>query len=180
MSRKQSFLYSQESLLAMMAVFTVGNDHVEETGHEHGGILIGPPQARIITHAILSSDAAHRSAVTYFQTEEDVAYLNEQLRRYQARGLAFKGYFHRHPSGMTQLSGGDLDTCRAILADPDYDINNELVMTILTASKSTDLPIFTYVASLDNDQVRVRPVQQAVLPHAMIHQVTRHFSRGIE
>ena len=143
-----------------------------ESRSETGGIFVGPRDAaNVITHAIPSSVYAERGLTTYFQTEEDVKLLNKKLRKFQVRGEDFKGYWHRHPSGYTCLSPGDLGTAKGILQDPSYKINNNLLMTVITEDRQSNLPVFSYNVILDHGEVSLEDVQMVILPKCCIKSV---------
>ena len=132
-----NYLFSVEAIGTMLTeCFRRGSNL------EAGGILVGPKRTRIVTHAIASTESAERLPTTFYQTPEDIAVLNQQLRQHQAEGRDLLGYFHRHPSGMSSLSQTDLQTCKGILTSPHYDINNQLLMLILTETEAQELPIF--------------------------------------
>lgn len=139
-------------------------------GYETGGILVGPQSnERIITDIIPSTSFAERRAVTYYQTEKDVELLNEKLRNYQAKGCDFKGYFHKHPSGMKSLSAGDKGTCFEILTSPNYKINNLLIMCIITETQTHSFPLFSYLVSLNQSKkIIIQETTARVLPQNCI------------
>lgn len=141
----------------MEAAFSMLSDCYRNGYMETGGILVGPMSvSRVVTDAIPSSVFAERAQATYYQSVEDVAFLNQQLREHQKRGRDFKGYYHQHPSGITRPSQGDLATCYEILTDSNYKINNKLMMIIVTdSSDCSALPIFAYNVSLDDSNIPV-------------------------
>jgi len=161
------FLFSFEVIMNMLSeCYRMGSS--EETG----GIVIGPTEHnRIITDSIPSSSYAERQPSTYYQTEKDVDILNKQLRKYQKNAFDFKGYYHRHPPGFNQLSQGDVKTCLSILTDPNYKINGELLMIIVTEDpeNTKGLPIFAYLTILKSkyevaiEQVAIEVVQQDII-----------------
>lgn len=158
----KNFLFSLESV-ATMLVECYRRGSICETG----GILVGPVGVEgLVTEAIVSSSFAERGELTYCQNDSDVRFLNHSLREYQKCGKDFLGYFHRHPSGLTGLSSGDLRTCREILENPDYKINNRLLMVIITENSSNDisLPIFSYVVSIEGSELVVRRTPVEVMP----------------
>lgn len=132
---------------------------------ETGGILIGPKdQESVITDSVASSIYAERRSYTYYQSEQDVEMMNKVLRKYQKQGYEFKGYYHRHSGGMYYLSSGDLATCDGILNDENYCTNNTLLMCIVTQTRSSKLPIFSYIVSLGaNKKVVVKNVSSKIL-----------------
>jgi proteasome lid subunit RPN8/RPN11 len=158
-------LFSLEAVSSILVECYKGNNNLET-----GGIFIGPQSHKGIVTDILPSTAfAERRPATYYQSEKDVKILNQRLRQFQARGYDFKGYFHRHPSGLFRLSGGDLRTCEEILKSPNYHIHNCLIMCIITESQTQDFPIFSYVTSLDeNQKVVVEKAQVKILPKSCI------------
>lgn len=140
--------------------------------NETGGILIGPKNhTGIVTDVVASSHYAERQSWTYFQTEEDIDLLNMKLRIFQSRGYDFIGYWHKHPTGLSRLSNGDLATCEEILKSPDYHINNMLLMSIITETKDSKFPLFNYVVSLDKQaKLIVREAGFRVLPKKCIEE----------
>lgn len=166
----KNYLFSLEAVsLILVECYSVGNNI------ETGGILIGPQShQKIITDVIPSTAYAEREACTYYQSEEDVRILNQQLMQYQARGYEFRGYFHRHPAGLDQLSHGDRVTCAEILNDPNYKINNRLLMCIITESNSK-FPVFSYVASLEKGSVAINQVSMRILPKTCIEECMECF-----
>jgi proteasome lid subunit RPN8/RPN11 len=137
---------------------------------ETGGIIIGPKRhPNVITDIIPSTSFAERRPSTYYQSEKDVWLLNQRLRQYQIDGCDFKGYFHKHPSGMKQLSSGDLRTCSNILQSPSYKINNHLIMFIVTQTSSLACPLFSYFVALgQNKEVLVKETRINILPKTCI------------
>lgn len=163
------FIFSMEAVVKMVAKCFKAVCNETETG----GVLVGPmSDRRIITDVIESSMYAERGAVTYFQSEEDVAYLNSQLRLYQARGYDFGGYWHLHPSGLYSLSHGDKDTCSGVLHNPSYKIDNLLLMVIIAdVSGNSGLPLFAYAASFnEHAKLDVQRVPVKVMPKRMIEE----------
>ena len=163
----EKYLFSLEAVSSMLVeCYRAGNNF------ETGGILIGPKKhKRIITDSLASTPFAEREAYTYYQSGKDVEILNTELKEYQSKGYDFKGYFHRHPSGMYQLSQGDISTCIEILQSPSYCINNNLVMCIITETAKSQSPIFSYVVSLDsNGGTFLRNIAIKVLPKKCIQE----------
>ena len=158
-SKGASLLFSLEAVAGILAE-SFRYDH-----RETGGILLGPKnQPNVITDIIASTEGAERQATTYFQSPADVRALNEQLREFQKQGIDFKGYFHRHPSNFTRLSVGDMQTCKDILRSPNYDIDNRLLMLIITTTQNNDFPIFAYSVSLQRWRIQVKEHSIKVLP----------------
>lgn len=150
-------IYTPEAICSV--VFDGCNVHHK---FETGGILVGPKAyKRIITDVIPSSVYAERGTTTYFQSEQDVKILNQQLKDFQSEGYDFKGYYHKHPSGMFNLSYGDKVTCSEILRDPNYKINNHLIMCIVTKSAIQPFPVFSYTVSL-TDHLRVNVLRNEI------------------
>jgi hypothetical protein len=139
---------------------------------ETGGILIGPKDTRIVTAQVVSSRFAERLPTTYYQNEQDVLFLNQQLRRYQASGQDFNGYWHLHPRGYTQLSGGDLQSAKEVLCSKKYKICGELIMMIMELF-SSEMP-FTYLVHLDKGEPVVENVKLSIMPHSQIVQFTKY------
>lgn len=140
-------LFSLEAVSSMLVECYRGNNN------ETGGILIGPKEHKgVVTDIIPSSSFAERRPATYYQSSKDVKILNKKLKGYQLKGYDFKGYFHRHPSGLFQLSQGDLNTCSEILRSANYRINNFLIMCIVTESRVQDFPVFSYSVSFDKNK----------------------------
>jgi hypothetical protein len=137
---------------------------------ETGGILIGPKKhTGIITDVIPSTSYAERATASFYQSPRDVKILNQKLKEFQANNQDFKGYFHKHPSGLFNLSFGDKVSCKEILQSPNYKINNFLIMCIVTESHVQDFPIFSYVTSLNQQkQVIVEKTKIQVLPKSCI------------
>jgi hypothetical protein len=159
-----NFLFSLEAVTSILSeCFHAGNNL------ETGGILIGPDEHRsIVTDTIPSSAFAERKTCTYYQSEEDVRILNRKLKEYQEKGYEFLGYWHRHPMNMCELSFGDIETCSDILQNPNYKINNSLLMSIITESHNS-FPIFSYIVCLDsNGEVAVEEVSVKVMPKSCI------------
>jgi hypothetical protein len=72
---------------------------------EAGGMLVGPKDhAELITHFIPDRDA-QTTAASY---SPNVAWLNATLKQFLACGMDAKGLAHRHPSGCSRPSYGDL------------------------------------------------------------------------
>jgi len=163
----QTYLFSLEAISSILVECYRPNNNCET-----GGILIGPKShKRIVTDILPSTAFAERQPATFYQSEEDVRILNRELKEYQARGYDFKGYFHKHPSGLYQLSHGDINTCAEILQSPEYKINNNLVMCIITESHSHSFPIFSYLASMSKDKrVIVNELSVKVLPKRCIEE----------
>ncbi|MBT6562551.1 MAG: hypothetical protein HON76_08490 [Candidatus Scalindua sp.] len=138
---------------------------------ETGGILIGPESHKnVITDVVVSSIHADRESSFYYQNERDVKFLNKELRKFQLKGYEHKGNFHSHPTGMFNLSQGDIDTSLNMLRSPSYKLNNNLIMCIVTESnQNVDMPIFSYIVSQDdnNDPV-VKQVASKMLPRHCI------------
>lgn len=131
---------------------------------ENGGVLAGPKSnPYLVTDIIPSSSYAERAPATYFQNEQDVNFINGELRRLQAMGKDFIGYYHRHPSGLDRLSQGDLGTCHDILTSPNYAINNRLLMVIVTKGRAK-MPIYGYNVSLTGEQAMVKSVKIKAMP----------------
>jgi len=138
-------------------------------GIETGGILIGPRiYPNVITDVVNSGEKAERKAYTYYQSNEDVKFLNNKLQKYQEKGFGFKGYYHKHPSGMYQLSDGDIQTTKDILTSPNYKIDNFLLMGIVTKIHDRKLQLFFYVTYLNRGDVIVTPVQFKIMPKKRI------------
>lgn len=158
-------LFSLEAVCGMLVECYKGS-----RSYETGGILVGPQSnERIITDIIPSTSFAERRPATYFQNQKDVEILNKKLAGYQARGFDFKGYFHKHPSGMKSLSTGDIGTCLEILKSPNYKINNLLIMCIITETQSHPLPIFSYFVSIgQNKNIIVQEASTKILPQKCI------------
>ena len=134
------------------------------TSLETGGIIIGPKKHKnIITDIVPSSAYAERKASTYYQSQDDVDFLNSELKKFQAKGYDFSGYYHRHPSGMFYLSQGDLQTCESILTNPDYKINNHLIMCIITESQG-NFPVFCYTVSIGKTGINSKLAKATIMP----------------
>tara|TARA_B100000315_G_C14544659_1_gene572643 strand:- start:277 stop:924 length:648 start_codon:yes stop_codon:yes gene_type:complete len=148
---------------------------------ETGGVLVGPRKfKRIVTDIIPSSIYAERQTATYYQSEKDVKILNLKLRQFQLNGYDFKGYFHKHPSGMFQLSHGDRRTCADIIQSPNYHINNFLIMCIITESHVQDFPLFSYAVSLSNtNNILVHKTDIHVLPRTCIKESFEPLKEGV-
>ena len=161
----KSYIFSLEAVTGMLV-----ECYRAENNLETGGILIGPKdQESIIIDSISSSIYAERQSYTYYQSEQDVEMMNEVLRKYQKQGYEFKGYYHRHPGGMYDLSPGDLSTCAGILNDESYCINNTLLMCIITETQNNKLPIFLYIASLGDDgNVIIKNISFKIFPKECI------------
>lgn len=155
-------------MLTVHVVISVLNDCIR-TGRELEtvGVMMGPKEiSGVVTHVIPSSEHAERGRATCYQSAEDVEILNDDLARFQEAGFDFKGYYHRHPKGYRKLSPGDRDTCKGILTSPDYKINNELLMLIITETEDVhELPIFAYKVSLNRwKRVVVKELSIKILP----------------
>jgi len=161
----ESIIYSPEAICSI-----IFDCYSVRRNSETGGILVGPTNNnRIVTDIIPSSVHAERGFATYFQTEQDVEILNQQLRDFQQKGYDFKGYYHKHPSGMFTLSAGDRATCLEILKDPDYKINNYLIMCIVTKSRVQAFPVFSYAVNLLNPaNITVKRTEIKILPKTCI------------
>jgi len=154
------------------AIMTVLNECYGMKGsQETGGIFIGPTaENNIITHAIPSSIYAERGFATYYQSDEDVKILNKKIKQFFTKGEDFKGYWHKHPSGIIQLSDGDINTCFEVLNNPSYKINNSLLMTVISEGRG-NMPLHSYHVSLQSGDVVVEDVQMVILPQACIRTV---------
>src|SRR3989339_93809 len=141
------------------AIMTVLNECYGMKGsQETGGIFIGPSaEDNIITHAIPSSIYAERGFATYYQSDEDVKILNKKIKQFFTKGEDFKGYWHKHPSGIIELSNGDINTCFGILNNPAYKINNNLLMTVISEGRG-NMPLHSYLVSLRNDGIDIEDV----------------------
>ena len=161
---KQKILFSLEAVGGIMA-----ECYSKSHGIETGGILIGPKENKsIITDFIPSTEHAQRSPHSYFQSEKDVKFLNRVLKKHQKQGLDIRGYAHKHPSGLVNLSLGDLNTCKKILESSNYKLDNLLIMCIITESKFQEFPLFTYITSLKKGKVEVKEAKTKVLPRHCI------------
>lgn len=140
-------IFSVEAVLTM-----VSDGYRAGKNMETGGVLVGPRNVRgVITDVIPSTEHAQRSAATYFQTEEDTQHLNKVLKRHQVDGKDYLGDYHQHTPGIIHLSHGDLNTCTDIITDPDYAVDNELIMVIVTATNNISRPpIYVYRVSLNS------------------------------
>lgn len=161
----KNILFSLEAVSKILIECYKSNNNLET-----GGILVGPRQHKnIITDVLPSTSFAERRQVTYYQSAKDVYILNRKLKIYHKKGCDFRGYFHKHPSGMFQLSNGDNFTCIDILKNPNYKINNHLIMCIVTESPVQDFPMFLYVVSLDyNNETIIKKSSIKVLPKTCI------------
>lgn len=148
---------------------------------ETGGVLVGPRNyKKVVTDIIPSSVYAERKATTYCQNENDVEILNNQLREFQSRGYDFKGYYHRHPSGLFNLSHGDKIACLEILKDPNYKINNYLIMCIVTKSNYQSSPVFSYAVWLNSkNEIKVKKTGIKILPITCIQEFVDCFEPDI-
>jgi len=165
----EKYLFSNAAIDQIMEECSKSGSNLET-----GGILIGPKQhRRIVTDVIPSSAYAERQACTYYQSEEDVRVLNQKLREFQDIGYDFKGYWHRHPSGMYQLSSGDLNTCAEVLVSPSYMIQNNLLLMCIVTESEGKLTVFAYNTSLNNNHVVVQPLSFKVMPKNIIQEVLK-------
>lgn len=156
-------IFSLESICTMLVESYRHGDNLET-----GGVLVGQGR-KIVTDVIVSSACADRQVASFYQSPQDVLHLNQNLRLFQAQGLEFTGYWHRHPRGLISLSPGDINTCLDILTSPNYKINNSLIMVIITESHTKEFPVYTYIVSLDDDEkVVVKKVNIKVLPKRCI------------
>jgi len=169
--KMEQYIFSLEAVSSMLS-----ESYRRGNSIETGGILIGlKNNKRIVTDIINSSAFAERRAATYYQSEQDVRIINQQLSQFQANGYDFNGYWHRHPSGLYQLSSGDEATCVEILQSPNYKINNRLLMCIVTESDK-DFPVFGYLVSLGrNNQVVIKETKIKVLPKRCIEECMDNF-----
>jgi len=169
-------LFSNESVGASIVECYRHQDNLET-----GGVLVGPKnQKGVVTDFIPSSHYAERKAATYFQSPKDVRILNRQLKKFQARGLDFKGYIHRHLFGLTNLSLGDKNTSKEILSSPNYKIDNFLIMCIIAESHTQDFPLFSYVVYLDkNKEVLIQKADICILPRICILECAECFEPQI-
>ncbi len=167
-----SILFSLEAICMMLVECYKAGSRFET-----GGIMTGPKaHDLVITDVLPSTSYAERGSATYFQSKKDVQILNDSLRKYQSKGYDFKGYFHKHPSGLKSLSKGDIKTCFEILTSPNYKINNLLIMSIITETSTLSFPVFTYFVSLgDNNVVIVREASVKVLPNSCIQECVECF-----
>lgn len=162
------------SIEAMSAIY---NECFKARGKETGGIFVSPYTCKnVITDVIPSSAYAERQAASYYQSEQDVNFLNTELRKFQRIGYDFTGYWHWHPAGINTLSQGDKNTCFNILNEPSYKVDNKLLMSIITETKDNSLPIYSYVVSLDqHDRVTVVKANVKILPIDCIDKFIRCF-----
>jgi len=170
----KNYLFSLEAVSLMLSeCYRTGNSN------ETGGILIGPKKHKgIVTDIVPSSSFAERNTTTYYQSKKDVEILNQKLKQYQKLDYDFLGYFHRHPSGMYRLSQGDIATSKDILQSPNYAINNDLLMCIVTECHGQNgLPIFTYALNLNtNHNVVVQNSAIKVMPKDCIKKYMEYIS----
>lgn len=168
----KNYIFSIEAISEMLV-----ECYREENYLETGGVLIGPrKQQGIVTNAIPSSYHAERERETYCQSEADVDVLNRKLKENEKRHYTFKGYFHRHPRGLDGLTGGDVETCAKILNDKVYDINNELLMCIITESAGAKSPVLLFVVSLNNEKnIIVRKASIKILRKECIEDCMEYF-----
>jgi proteasome lid subunit RPN8/RPN11 len=162
---REKFLFSLEAIgVVLVECYRNG------TATETGGVLVGPKGCKhVVTHALPSSQHADRQSAMYQQTSGDVAFLNQQLRPLQMQGYDYVGDFHRHPRGLTVLSEGDRNTCRNIFDDPDYVVDGELTMCIITEG-SDCLPIFAYNVQPTENGVHVERFDIEIMPlHCIEH-----------
>lgn len=88
------------------------------SGHETGGLLVGPPGTRTVLDFIPSGADAHRSMHSY---RTDPEHLQRALDACHARhGGDVLGYAHSHPAGLMMPSMQDLAEADRMIADPDY------------------------------------------------------------
>jgi hypothetical protein len=161
-------IFSTEAIGSILTeCYRLGN------GKETGGIYIGTKKVKgVITDAIASTAFAERESHTYYQSLEDVGILNQKLRVHQAKDEDFRGYFHRHPTGMKNLSHGDKDTCKKILLSANYAINNCLIMSIITEVEGHNgIPMFSYVVSLNSlEEVVINEIPVKIMPKSFIEE----------
>ncbi len=154
------YIFSVEAISSML------NECFKSGNNETGGIYVSHNSCKnVITDVVPSSSFAERGAATYFQSERDVSLLNTKLREFQLKNYDFRGYWHRHPAFLKTLSQGDLNTCFSILQNSSYKVGNKLLMSIITETKDNEMPIFSYVVSLDEtNRVVVRNIDITILP----------------
>lgn len=168
-------------LFSVEAISSIMVECYRGVSSETGGVLVGPKLHKgIVTDVIPSTSFAERSPTTYCQNMKDVKILNRKLKEFQLKDQDFKGYFHRHPSGLCELSYGDKATCLDILQSPNYKINNFLIMCIITETRTQDFPVFSYITSLNEQkQVVVEKTSIQVLPKTCILKCAECFPPSI-
>jgi len=104
---------------------------------ESGGLVIGFEKMPLVTGVITSSDKAERSFASYYQNEKDVDFLNMHLRKEQSAGREMSGYYHKHPPGVSSLSGVDLKTGYEVLRKNSDKI--DVLLMLLTYQEGSNM-----------------------------------------
>jgi proteasome lid subunit RPN8/RPN11 len=95
-------------------------------GVERGGLLLGPLETEQVTIFVPDRTGESRPGSFTF----DHARLNAALAGWLAQGFDCKGFAHSHPPGCTELSDGDLEYVRGILALPANDVTEVLMPVV--------------------------------------------------
>lgn len=162
----KKFFFSVEAIMAVL-----NECYGMKGSQETGGIFIGPTDDNnIITHAIPSSIYAERGSITYYQSQEDIKILNKKIKQFFISGQDFKGYWHKHPSGIITLTDGDIETCLEMFHEPNYKIKNGALMTVISEGRG-NMPLHSYHVRLQNGDVVVENVQMVILPQACMRTV---------
>ena len=121
---------------------------------ESGGILLGSREDFVVRKFVFDPNGSMSSGAY----DPDVNYINQTIKKEWAENkLAFLGFIHSHPRGVTRLSGdwgnntGDIGYMKAILrAIPD--LKKFLVPIMFTPADGGELKIFPYIAKRGEEE----------------------------
>lgn len=118
--------------------------HQRETPPETGGILGG--RDGVVTEYRLDEGKHIGKMCSY---APNVALLNETIRQWQGRGIAFMGIFHTHFFGVDTLSDGDMDYIETIMKQMPPQIDRLLFPLVVMPQRE----IAAYSAIIRNGEV---------------------------
>lgn len=102
---------------------------------ETGGLLLGDPVTGLIEHFLFDA-AARTSGTIYYPTVE---FLNDEIPKYEAKGIHAMGIAHSHPARLLRPSGPDLSAAY-----------NNITSLFNTHLKTWHLPIIQSVSDTGN------------------------------
>lgn len=115
---------------------------------ETGGILLGSRDDYVIQKFVLDPSGSRTSGAY----DPDVVYLNRIVKEeWNQNGLAFIGFVHSHPRGVSRLSGdwgggiGDIGYMRRIMSAIPA-LTRFLVPIVYSTADGGDFKLFPYVA----------------------------------
>jgi hypothetical protein len=128
-------------------------DTVGRRRPESGGILLGSRNDYVVQKFVFDAGGSMSSAAY----DPDVVFINRTIKKeWNDNGLAFLGFIHSHPRGVSRLSGdwgnntGDVGYMRAIFkAIPA--LKKFLVPIMFSPADGGELIIFPYIAYRDRE-----------------------------